>query len=40
LGDREMIKTARDWALKVVVDSKKYLQILKNFKKPNQVHWE
>lgn len=40
LGDREIIKKARDWAIKIAGDQKKYSQILKDFKKEKQVHWE
>lgn len=40
LGDREIIKDARVWAIKVVEEPKKYVQVLKNFKKIDGVHWE
>ncbi len=40
LGDREIIKDARVWALKIVENPKNYPQILKGFKKMDRVHWE
>jgi ATP-dependent DNA helicase RecG len=40
LGDREIIKRARDWALKVAANPFKYSQTLRNFRRNYVVHWE
>jgi len=40
LGDRELIKKTRDWAIRVAKNQVLFSPLLQKFKKARQIHWE